>query len=61
MEYEAMSDEKEISQVRDEEVERGWRPKHSGEKEKFRRLKSFLGILDSKPPKLRGLNNIRRT
>ncbi len=37
-----MSDEKEISQVRDEEVERGRRPKHSAEKEKFRRLKSLM-------------------
>ncbi len=37
-----MSDKKEISQVRDEEIERGRRPQHLAEKEKLRRLKSMM-------------------
>jgi hypothetical protein len=35
-------DENEIDKIRQEEMERGRRPRHSGEKEKFRRLKSIM-------------------
>ncbi len=37
-----MSDENEIDKVREEEMERGRRPKHSAEEEKLRRLKSMM-------------------
>ncbi len=37
-----MSDENEIHKIREEEMERGRRPKHSAEKEKLRRLKSMM-------------------
>ena len=37
-----MSDEDEISKIREEESERGRRPKHSGEKERLRRLRSLM-------------------
>ena len=37
-----MSDENEISNIREEEMERGRRPKHSSEREKLRRLKSLM-------------------
>jgi hypothetical protein len=37
-----MSDENDISRIREEESERGRRPKHSSEKEKLRRLKSMM-------------------
>jgi hypothetical protein len=37
-----MSDESDISKVREQEVERGRRPKHIEEKEKLRRLKSMM-------------------
>jgi len=35
-------DEGEISKTREEEAERGRRPKHSEQKEKLRRLKSMM-------------------
>jgi hypothetical protein len=35
-------DENEIDKIREEEMERGRRPKHSAEKEKLRRLKSMM-------------------
>jgi hypothetical protein len=37
-----VSDENEISRIREEETERGRRPRHAGEKEKLRRLKSMM-------------------
>jgi hypothetical protein len=37
-----MSEENEIGKIREEEMERGRRPKHSAEKEKRRRLKSTM-------------------
>jgi hypothetical protein len=37
-----VSDENEISRIREEEAERGRRPKHAIEKEKLRRLKSMM-------------------
>jgi hypothetical protein len=39
-----MSDENEISKVREEEAQRGRRPQHSSEKEKLRRLKTTMLI-----------------
>ncbi len=37
-----MSDDNEIHKIREEEMERGRRPKHSAQKEKLRRLKSLM-------------------
>jgi hypothetical protein len=37
-----VSDENEISKIREEEAERGRRPTHAREKEKRRRLKSMM-------------------
>jgi hypothetical protein len=37
-----MSDENEISKVREEEAQRGRRPQHSSEKEKIRRSKAMM-------------------
>jgi hypothetical protein len=37
-----VSDENGIDKIREEEMERGRRPKHSSEKEKFRCLKSMM-------------------
>jgi hypothetical protein len=37
-----VSDKDEIDKIREEEMERGRRPKHSAEKEKLRRLKSLM-------------------
>jgi len=37
-----VSDENEVNKTREEETERGRRPKHSAEKEKRRRLKSLM-------------------
>lgn len=37
-----MSEENEIHKIREEEMERGRRPKHAREKEKLRRLKSLM-------------------
>jgi len=37
-----VSDKNEIDKFREEEMERGRRPKHSAEKEKLRRLKSLM-------------------
>ncbi len=37
-----MSDEKDIERIREEEIERGRRPRHAAEKDKRRRLKSLM-------------------
>jgi len=37
-----VSEENEIRRIREEETERGRRPKHSTEKEKLRRLRSLM-------------------
>ncbi len=37
-----MSDENEIDEIREEEMERGRRPRHSREREKLRRLRSLM-------------------
>jgi hypothetical protein len=37
-----VSDENDIDEIREEEIERGRRPKHSSEKQKLRRLNSLM-------------------
>jgi hypothetical protein len=37
-----VSDENEIDEIREEEMERGRRPRHSREREKLRRLRSLM-------------------